>query len=44
MEHSQTYRSEAGKCRNSHPVSDLPTAVPACLAKRSGIETFRRTH
>jgi len=38
MEHSQKCRSKAGKCRNSHPIANLPNAAPALLAKRSGTE------
>ena len=38
MEHSQKCRSKAGKCRNSHPISNLPNAALALLAKRSVTE------
>jgi len=38
MEYSQKRRSKAAKCRNSHPVSRLPNAAPACLAQRSDTE------
>ena len=38
MKHSQRRRGKAGKCRKCHPISNLPNAAPACLAKRSDTE------
>jgi len=38
MEHNQKCLSKAGKCRNCQPISNLPNAAPALLAKRSGTE------